>query len=178
MYIKNKSMKGTELRLRNGVVRHGDPEGIIEIDDEQGNMLLNTKGWEVSEKAPQAPESFDPVAALKRLREEQAGKPLFAPPSPTAATPGTPSPMDPREKLHQDKPTSDKTEEKADSEEQAESEDDETGPDLSTMDRTKLIAVATEYGIKLTAKLKKGSEDELRAFIDNALYGESENEGE
>lgn len=48
------------------------------------------------------------------------------------------------------------------------------GPELEDMTRNQLIEVASEYGVEVDTKLRKGRVDELRNFLDKQIYGETE----
>jgi hypothetical protein len=159
MFIQNSNMNGVELRLRNGATVIGDPEGIFEVDDETGLILLQTKYWKETDKAPQQQEDIDPVAALKKLKAMQgSNQTLHTPPQPPAPVTAAPAPApapvtpEPAEPEPPEPPA-------------------EEGPDLSTMSKSQLLAVAEEYEIAISPDLRKGKVDNLRAHLDKELYG-------
>jgi len=185
MFIQNKNLANSELVLPGGLVPRGDDEGIFEVPDNIGAVLCETTGWSKTDKPPKKLEEIDPVAALRELRRlrGEGVPPIHQPPPPVTAAPTTPQPPSlvspapapaPTTPAPAAEPMADVPTAEPELESEADSEADDEGPDLTSMTKAQLIDVASEYGIELSAELKKGKVDDLRAYLDKKLYGESE----
>ena len=178
MFIRNENLANTELRLSAGLVAKGDDEGIFEVPDDTGAILIKTPGWSQSDKAPKKSEEIDPVAALRELQRLQGrgeGKPVIQPPQPVTAAPAASAPPQPpvppapvpTPPAAEDTPASAQN----DAAEVAPDEAEE-GPDLTGMTKAQLIETAGEYDVELPADVKKMKVDDLREYLDKKLYGE------
>lgn len=193
MFIQNKNLANTSLRLSNGTSPVGDPDGIFEVPDAIGTALTATKGWTATDQAPQKPEENDPVAALKELRKlAQQGQGLSpaqalpqppAPgtvpaPAPQSASPVPPAPTTaaapsaPVAEVPAPPPAPPEIETTGPVDEVEETAETEAPEeiDLGPMTKNELLATAAEYEIEVSAELKKGKVENLRAYLDKQLF--------
>lgn len=173
--IQNHALAGCELVIGGQTVQ-GDAEGRFTVPDEWAAKVLGTPGWTSSDIEPKAPQKVDPVGAI-RERAAPAPEPPPAPPEPEP----TPEP----EPARDDDTPAETPSAKAASEPAPEpgprgeetitpdgEEGEEEGPDLTGMKRAELLSVAEKYGIEVTKAQERGKVDELRAYLDEQLYGE------
>jgi hypothetical protein len=174
--IQNHALADCELVIGGETVR-GDAEGRFTVPDEWAAKVLGTPGWRASAIGPEKRSKPDPVAAI---RERAAAPPQPAPPPPA------PEPEPAREDdTPAETPTAKAASEPAAAPEPAadaeaatepapadEGGDEEEGPDLEELDKKGLLAVAEKYGIEVTKAQSRGKVADLRAYLDDQLYGE------
>lgn len=168
--IKNENLAGSPLNV-GGRVYTGDAGGVFAMENAHADQLLATAGWSAAEAAPIPAAKPDPVAALR----ETVSSDDIAPPAPgLAPAPTAPPAAEPVEEKAAEVPAEEEhapTEPPPAEEVPAETE----GPDLAQMgSKTKLLAAAKEYGVKLTTAQKKLDINELRALVDREIYGEED----
>jgi hypothetical protein len=144
-------MAGQAIRLRfSGETVVGDDAGEFEVPDKDGAFLcaLPSGAWKALSKAPRAlPEPPKPAAP----------KPAPPPPAPAVAPPA-PAPAaseDDTAKVKVEQPP-----------------DEEEGPDLTGMSKTRMAAVAAEYDIEVPTAIRRGLVDDMRRWLNVQLYGE------
>jgi hypothetical protein len=183
MLIKNENLAGTLLRMPSGKTQQGSSKGVFDVSEEDGKMLIETPGWTMTTKAElDAEKAQHGKAKSEAAAAEKADKTVHPAPS---VDPGEGKPADqpatPPPPAKDDKGNLTPTEpppvaETETTEEETPDAEETEGPDLPSMTKAQLIEVAAEYGVELTAAQKNGKVDELRAYLDQEIYGDSEPE--
>ena len=197
-YVINKNLAGSELRMDDAVYV-GDNKGVFEVSEEHAQFLCSTRCWSASANPPAVERVEDPRITLRAAMASVAPPPAETvsarpqglepvqgqgkvnipkphdpePPHDPPDDSGLPMPEPPQAPAEAPQPAAESVEAPAPEEAEESAEESEEGPDLDSLDKAGLLAVAAQYEVAVPSRISKVK---LREMLDKALYGE-ESEG-